>query len=363
MRLHEITHADLPPALLTLLNPERLPTCFATVIIGGEVCPPATVRRWAAYCRVVNVYGPTEATICTSTVVCRTTWVDSDIGTPVPGIRYRVVDDQGQPMTSPGQGELWIGGDGLASGYVGQPALARSPFLVVDNERWYRTGDLVELIDDGSLCFRGRLDRQFKVHGVLVQPEEIEAALCACPGVSAAFAGKAAAGGGQLHAWVTGENLHRETLLQLLSDKLPMHLLPAALHLHPEFSLTTTGKIDGKALIDGSEAPAGAAAASDPMQSTLQRVWADVLDIPLPAPQAVLSVDSLAAMHACVQLADAGIDSMPNHLMLPTIAAQASALAIAGYEVNTIATETLCSRVNDMPRPPQLQVPTEETPT
>lgn len=89
LRERGITHADLPPSLLAMLNPDELPESVRTIIIGGEVCPPEVVRRWARRVRLVNVYGPTEATICTSLGVCDPdTWDRPLLGHPIPNIGY-----------------------------------------------------------------------------------------------------------------------------------------------------------------------------------------------------------------------------------------------------------------------------------
>ncbi len=152
-----ITHLDLPPCLLGQFV--RLPAGLETLVIGGEVCPAWAIRRWADQVRLVNVYGPTEATICTSLSVCGEDWVEGSIGRPLEGVEYRLVD-----------GELWIGGEQVALGYLREPDLTRAKFV----DGFYRTGDRVERLPDGSYRFLGRLDRQFKRQGRLVAPEEVE---------------------------------------------------------------------------------------------------------------------------------------------------------------------------------------------
>src|SRR5581483_7908659 len=111
--LHDraITHADLPPALLRVLDPEAMPRTLRTVVIGGEPAPAEAVRRWARRVRVVNVYGPTEATVCTSLCACDPdTWTDPLLGQPIPGVRYHVLDDGLNPVRPGETGELFIGG-------------------------------------------------------------------------------------------------------------------------------------------------------------------------------------------------------------------------------------------------------------
>lgn len=161
-----ITHVDLPPAMLPHLKAK--PPALRVIVIGGEVCAASVVREWASKVRLVNVYGPTEATICTSMTVCGTDWQRAWIGEPVPGVEYRVEED-----------ELLIRGEAVALGYPWQPELWRERF----SDGWYRTGDRVARHEDGRLEFIGRTDRQMKRHGRLICPEEIERFLLEVPGV------------------------------------------------------------------------------------------------------------------------------------------------------------------------------------
>lgn len=160
---NKITHADLPPALLPLLNPACLTSTLVTVIIGGEVCKPETVRKWARNFRVINVYGPTEATICTSLAVCKKDWQKPNIGKPFPGIAYKIIN-----------GELCIGGDCVARGYFGDQELSDNKFYTANGRRFFRTGDRVRRLHDGSHVYLGRIDRQIKIAGKLLAPEEVE---------------------------------------------------------------------------------------------------------------------------------------------------------------------------------------------
>jgi amino acid adenylation domain-containing protein/thioester reductase-like protein len=174
LRADAITHADLPPSILPLVDPAALPESFETVVIGGEVASAAAVRAWARRVRVINVYGPTEATICTSLCACDAQgWTRALLGDPLGHVEYEVDD-----------GELLIAGPALALGYIDRPELEASRFVARGGKRWYRTGDLVRRHDDGALEFLGRRDRQIKVHGHLVCPEEIESRLRAIDGVA-----------------------------------------------------------------------------------------------------------------------------------------------------------------------------------
>ncbi|MGE0495668.1 MAG: AMP-binding protein [Vulcanimicrobiota bacterium] len=203
---HHITHLDLPPALLSAHD--SLPPHLKTLVIGGEVCPPNTVRRFAGHHRLLNVYGPSEATICTSISLGTPDWDRALLGQPIPGVEYRIVDD-----------ELFVGGDHLATGYHLAPELTNRKFVELDGSRYFRTGDRVRQLD-GDYEFLGRTDRQVKIRGCLVALEEVETHLRQAPGV-----GRAAVGlnGDQLVAQLEGCPLAAERYLR---DRLPDFMIP-----------------------------------------------------------------------------------------------------------------------------------------
>jgi amino acid adenylation domain-containing protein/thioester reductase-like protein len=236
LRIDAITHADLPPSILPLLHPSTIPKSLETVIIGGEVCPPRAVRAWARRVRVVNVYGPTEATICTSLCECDALrWERPFIGDPLPHVEYSVE-----------QGELWIAGPALALGYVGRPELEAQRFVEHDGKRWYRTGDLVRRQDDGPLEFVGRLDRQLKLNGRLVCPEEIETHLRSIDDVADAVVEAQHVRHTTLTAWVVakpGASLAPASLRERLGTKLPAWMIPR-IALATSLARSSSGKVD-----------------------------------------------------------------------------------------------------------------------
>lgn len=183
----KITHMDIPPSLLKTIPSEDAPETLQTIIIGGEACAPDTVRQWAKKCLVVNVYGPTEATVCTSLGACDAeTWERPLIGQPLANTEYLILDESFKPVSTGTAGELYIGGIGLAKGYVDEPELTARKFVSLNGKRWYRTGDLVMQCEDGEYQFLGRVDRQFKLRGMLIEPEEIETRLRTHPDIAMA---------------------------------------------------------------------------------------------------------------------------------------------------------------------------------
>ncbi|MFI6869348.1 AMP-binding protein [Nocardia sp. NPDC050406] len=231
LRTHRITHADLPPSLLTFTDPETLPATLETVVIGGEICPPATVRAWASVVRLINVYGPTEATICTSMGLCDTTWDRPLLGTPLPHVDYALVD-----------GELLIGGPAVALGYIDRPALEQRRFVLRGGRHWYRTGDLVRQHSDGTWEFLGRADRQLKFRGRLICPEEIEARLRDIDGVAESAV---VAIDGVLTAQVrpSDATVRASTIRDRLATTLPSWMLPRVV-LVADLPRNHVGKID-----------------------------------------------------------------------------------------------------------------------
>ncbi|TCK22556.1 amino acid adenylation domain-containing protein [Pseudonocardia endophytica] len=192
---HRATFMILPPALLEALPPEcELPT-DSVLLAGTERVSPQLVERWAPGRRLFNAYGPTEATV-NSTLGAS----DADelagasevpIGVADPGTRVYVLDPSLAPVPPGVLGELYLGGTGLARGYLGRSALTAERFVAdpfATGERLYRTGDLVRWTPDGRLVFHGRADNQVKVRGYRVELGEIENVIAGDEQVTAALA-------------------------------------------------------------------------------------------------------------------------------------------------------------------------------
>ncbi|QKW26034.1 non-ribosomal peptide synthase/polyketide synthase [Streptomyces seoulensis] len=190
---HGVTFMILPPALLAAMPDDvHLPPA-ATLLAGTERVSPELVGRYARGRMMFNAYGPTEATTNSTLGRC-----DPDtpagaivpIGVPDPGTRAYVLDDRLRPVPAGVVGELYLGGAGLARGYLGRPALTAERFVAdpfgAPGERLYRTGDLVRWTADGRLEFHGRADGQIKIRGFRVEPGEIESVLRAHPAVDQA---------------------------------------------------------------------------------------------------------------------------------------------------------------------------------
>lgn len=229
------THIDIPPALLEILSPSELPKNVECLIVGGQQLSKKIVERYAPKCKVVNVYGPTEATICTSAKVYDKTNYDTkqiSIGLPFEGVDYKISSD----------GELLIGGVQLASRYVGDPVLTDRKFFVDDlGRRWYRTGDEVDGF--GEYFFIRRLDRQFKINGKLVAPEEIEAT-AAKHGIIAAVVEHA----GKIKCLVENPKPammnQMPIVMRIFKDELPEWMVPSRVKFVESLPRLQVGKVD-----------------------------------------------------------------------------------------------------------------------
>jgi amino acid adenylation domain-containing protein len=213
MREQGVTVLDGVPSLLTMLLDEGIPLRgLRRIIAGGEVLPPdLLVRLRASGAReIVNMYGPTEATITATAWIDdgRTDIVRVPIGQPIRNMVAYVLDDRMQPVPVGVPGELYLGGAGIARQYLGSPELTAAAFVASPFEdpaapRLYRTGDLVRFLPDRNLEYLGRTDRQMKVRGYRVAPEEIEAALREHPAITdCAVVHEPDAGGSGLSACV-----------------------------------------------------------------------------------------------------------------------------------------------------------------
>ena len=233
-----ITHADMPPALLRILKPADMPETLGTIIIGGEACPPDTVRTWAKTRRIINVYGPTEATICTSLCLCDAqNWQAPLLGQAFKNVNYKIVDD-----------ELLIGGIQLARGYLNLPALNAQKFVTLEGERFYRTGDRVRALPDGEIEFLGRIDRQFKLRGQLVEPDEIETCLHRHSSVRQAAVVKTADGFALVAYIIAQAPISTDDLTAYIRQSLPLWMIPTHIIPLESFPQTATGKTDYTAL-------------------------------------------------------------------------------------------------------------------
>ncbi|RKH58629.1 non-ribosomal peptide synthetase, partial [Corallococcus interemptor] len=287
LREQELSVVSLTPAALAATSSDGLPH-VRTVISGGDALPADVVARWAPGRRLLNTYGPTEATVIATLEEVVADGDVPSIGKPLANVRVYVLDPYGQPVPRGVRGELHIGGVGVARGYAGRPGLTAERFIPdafssTPGARLYRTGDVVRWRADGQLDFVGRLDFQVKVRGFRIELGEVETALARQPGVSEAVVRVWGEGADKrLVGYVVakdGHTLDVDTLRRGLRQGLPEYMIPAALVLLDAMPLNANGKVDRRALPEPEAARVGDAceAPRTVTEAKLAAIWADVL--------------------------------------------------------------------------------------
>ncbi len=308
---HRISHIDIPPALLAHLNPNNAPQCLKSLVIGGSVCAPEVVQKWAKVVHLVNVYGPTEATVCTSMVKCQHDWKQPLIGSPIDGISYLIHDENGDESV---EGELIISGDGVALGYLKQQKLTSDRFFTLNNHRAFRTGDHVRKNEDGEIVFLGRIDRQFKKDGRLICPEEIEASLRALENITDAHVSLV---DGLITTWFTSNSpADPKSLRSDLTTRLPEWMIPSRWIPMDNFPKLSNGKTDTREIEHHKPAPSPSPLYPDRL-GILTQLARDVLEISsFSCDDDFFQAggDSLATMCFLTAAANKGIELTPDCL-------------------------------------------------
>jgi amino acid adenylation domain-containing protein len=285
---YRVTTVDFVPSMLSaFLATVRPGQCrwLRRVTCGGEALSAELRDRfldrlpWAV---LHNLYGPTECAVDAAEWTCpaadRREVVP--IGRPVANMRLYVLDKQMQLVPPRVAGELYVGGVGVARGYLSRPALTAERFVPDPfgvGSVLYRTGDLARWLPDGSVEFLGRLDQQVKLRGVRIELGEIETALRGLHGVEDAVAGVR---DGVLVAWVAGRGLDGKPLQFALAGQLPGYLVPRRFVVLPSLPLGPTGKVDRAALPDPELQPASAyVAPSTQAEEVLATIWREVLGL------------------------------------------------------------------------------------
>jgi amino acid adenylation domain-containing protein len=250
---YQISHIKLTPTALGYLSPDDLPYLY-TVYAGGEALSLELARRWASKKRLINAYGPTEATVNTTLQPIQGDVKRVVLGRPLPNYQIHILDQHGEPLPIGLAGELCIGGDGLARGYLNRPELTAEKFILDCNGaegRLYRSGDLARWLSNGEVEFLGRIDHQVKIRGYRIECGEIESALLAIKGISTAavIARTDSQGEKYLCAYFVAEE--KKTVHELrnsLSQSLPEFMVPARFVQLDRLPTTGSGKVDRKAL-------------------------------------------------------------------------------------------------------------------
>jgi len=294
-----ITLLQVAPALLQeLTQAPSLARCrsLRAVLCGGEALSTATAQAFLRRAReggltleLHNLYGPTEACIdaCVHRVLeeeCASLPTGIvPIGKPLPHVRAQCVDDAGRELPMGFPGELWLSGESLALGYRDDPARTREVFVPhgAGQELSYRTGDRVRRRADGTFEFLGRADAQLKIRGVRLEAAEIEGALTELPEIVAAAVAAAPDGRGSLElaAFVVlrdSSELAVSSIQGALRATLPAAGIPTRFVTVPKLPVTSSGKIDRRALLASLEPQVATPAAPDPPATATERALADL---------------------------------------------------------------------------------------
>ena len=291
-----ITISFLPTPLAESLFDEQTttnPTCLRALLVGGDrlASPPKTPLPFV----VVNHYGPTESSVvATSAKVTIGNQAQPPIGRPIANITAYIFDKYGQPVSIGVTGELYVGGEGLARGYLNDAANTADRFIpdafsATAGARLYRTGDLARYLPDGNIEFAGRTDNQVKIRGFRIELGEIESTLRRHPTVRQAV------------VVVSEKESHRQKLLvayvvvsnqpppapgelkAFLKNTLPDYMVPGSIVILEKLPLTPNGKVDRRALPDpqkqDSSSQDTSVPAGSPVEDVIQAIWAELLGL------------------------------------------------------------------------------------
>ncbi|HEX6371120.1 MAG TPA: non-ribosomal peptide synthase/polyketide synthase [Longimicrobium sp.] len=334
-------------ALLTpLLTPEDAQRAARTLVIGADFLPAEPTVWWqdnAPGVRLMNEYGPTETVVgCSAYTLPNGVHRNGSVpvGGAIQNLTFYVLDAYGQPVPVGLPGELYIGGAGVARGYLGRPALSAEKFVpdpfAGSGARMYRTGDRARWLEGGNLLILGRTDNQVKVRGYRVELGEIEAALRRHDAVSGAIAvvREDVPGDRRLVAYVVSD-AEPEALREHLRRSLPEYMVPNAFVRLESLPRTTTGKYDPRSL----PAPEYAAAEDryvaprTPAEETLAGIWAEVLRVARVGVNDSffeLGGDSILSIQVVSRARRAGVQITPRQLFeYPTVAELASVAGVS----------------------------------
>ncbi|RXV73800.1 amino acid adenylation domain-containing protein [Burkholderia stabilis] len=347
MRRRDVGVLKIVPSHLQALLDARVPADVLprhALVTGGETLTWALVARLAALapdCRVINHYGPTEVTV--GAIACDTASIAADarnpasgvpLGLPLPNARALVLDAFGACVPAGATGELYLGGPGVARGYLGRPAQTAERFVpdpYTPGARLYRTGDRVCLRADGRIAFLGRIDDQVKIRGYRVEPGEVSAAVRAAgPVAQAETLAIEHDGRLRLATFVVmrdGAAFDEAAMRAALAAKLPDYMVPAQFVALARLPVTANGKIDRAVLRELAAAPV-ASASGDAPQGAVETVLAEVWQAVLKAPQVgrddnffELGGDSILVLQVIARARKRGVRFTPKQLFDgPTVA-------------------------------------------
>ncbi|WP_128894536.1 non-ribosomal peptide synthetase [Longirhabdus pacifica] len=310
MKEKRIQLVDFVPSFLRALPYEQLPD-LRVIGVGGEVVTKDLVSLWGQGRKFINSYGPTEATIDSTTAVVTPEMDQVFIGKPISNKKVYILNDQLQLQPIGVVGELCIGGEGLAKGYWKREALTKNKFIdnpFVPNEKLYRSGDLAKFHPDGNIEYVGRKDHQVKVRGFRIETEEIEKVLASHPALShVTVKVYTNEGTNELCAYVVkNTSCSTSELKQYMKLKLPSYMVPLYFVELQAIPLTANGKVDRNKL------PDPILVSTDEMVKPKNEVETQLLDIW----KEVLSIKSISTTDNFFDLGGNSIKVMTLHALM-----------------------------------------------
>ncbi|MFG2225134.1 amino acid adenylation domain-containing protein [Streptomyces sp. NPDC048644] len=352
IRAHGVTHVQATPSGWRLLiaagfGPED---AVAVGLVGGEALPrPLAAELTARVPRLVNVYGPTEATVWATHEEVDAGEGEVTIGRPLPNTTAYVLDETMRPVPVGVPGELYLGGAGVGRGYHARPALTARAFVPdpfgPPGARLYRTGDLAARRADGRIRFLGRDDHQVKIRGHRIELGEIEEALTRHPDVATAAVTvrRDTTGEEFLAGYLVGSAPDPSDVRAFLRTELPRAMVPARMTVLERMPLNAAGKIDRPALpAPEPAAPDTRVAPRTPAEQTLATIWSQVLgaaEVGVHDDFFALGGNSMKAVLVAARARDAGLPVTTRRLFAhPTVGALAAAQQDAPAPAPAVAT-------------------------
>lgn len=323
IRNHGVSFVQTGPSMWSLLLAETrsFPPLRVAISTAEAISVSLATKLAGLADHVWNLYGPTETTVWSTAYEItpdrllrdEASRISVPIGLPIRNTRVLVVNEQGRPVDDGGEGELYIGGQGVARGYRGDEALTRLRFVTIGDERYYRTGDMVSWSREGILLYHGRNDDQIKIRGVRIDPGDVEAALLTHPAVkqvAATWYDATDTTRSIIAAIVCDEasGVDGKTLYTWLKDRLPDAMIPSRYVFLSSLPITPSGKIDRGTIrkeCGDSHQNLPERWSGTPTEAALANIWKRVLQVVHINPQSHFFADggdSLAAVRMLAQV-------------------------------------------------------------
>lgn len=283
----QITHVTLPPAALQYMEPADMPT-LTHIITAGDFCPVEQISRWSAAKVFYNAYGVTEATVCSTIAPISADDTVRGVGRPMTNARVYILDARKRMVPVGFPGELYLGGTGVAKGYLNREELNAERFMVdpysqTSGERMYRSGDRGRFLEDGSVELLGRIDKQIKIRGFRIEPGEIEHVLTQDPAIRNAVV-LPSRDDTSLAAYIEAPDSAPDptALVARCRTYLPYFMIPSSWHVFKAFPLNPNGKVDRKALValagEDQQRARECALPRNGLEMELVGIWQEILD-------------------------------------------------------------------------------------